>query len=94
MDPNANVETKIHSAVNKQIIKEIPAVFPNLIPIGSGKYVKVCSYRNKPYINIRDYTTTAEGRLNSTRRGILLSPEEWKQLKKCTKEVDLKVKTL
>lgn len=62
--------------------------------IGNGKYIKVCRYRQKPYVNIRDYATTSSGKLYSTKRGILLRPEEWKQLKKNTKEVDQALKKL
>ena len=31
------------------------------LPIGNGKHVKVCRYRHKPYVNIRDYTTASSG---------------------------------
>ena len=62
------------------------------LPIGNGKYVKVSHYRQRPYVNIRDYATTVNGQLYATKRGILLKPEEWKQLKKCVKEVDQELK--
>ena len=52
------------------------------IPIGDGKGVKVCRYRQKLYINIRDCITTKDGRVYASKRGILLTPSEWKQLKK------------
>ena len=57
------------------------------LPIGNGKYVKVCHYRKRPYVNICDYATTANGQLYATKRRILLKPEEWKQLKRCVKEL-------
>ena len=76
------VEQKVVSGVNTRN-KEVKR-----LPIGNGKYVKVCHYRKRPYMNIRDYATTANGQLYATKRGILLKPKEWKQLKKCAKEVD------
>ena len=89
----AEHQVKVEPKVAEKIV-QTPAELPKYIPIGHGKYVKVCNYRQKPYINIRDYTTTSEGRLYSTKRGILLSPAEWKQLKKSMKEVDQEVKKL
>ena len=62
------------------------------ISIGNGKHIKGCSYRHKLYVNIRDYITTSDGQLNATKRGILLHPYEWKQLKKVVKEVDQELK--
>jgi hypothetical protein len=64
----------------------------NLFPIGNGKYVKITHYRKKPYVNIRDYTTTFNGKLYATKRGILLHPQEWNQLVKSVKEVDQELK--
>ena len=69
------------------------AVKAKSLPIGNGKYVKVSSYRKEPYVNIRDYAISADGQLYATKRGILLKPEEWKQLKKCAKEVDQETET-
>lgn len=63
-------------------------------PLGSGKHVKVCRYRKKPYVNIREYATTTNGQLYATKRGILLRPEEWKQLKKCFKDVEQELKSM
>ena len=71
-----------------------PPVKPKCLPIGNGKHVKVCKYRHNPYVNIRDYTTTTEGQLYATKRGILLKPEEWRQLKKVTKDVDQELKNV
>ena len=64
------------------------------IPIGGGKGVKICRYKQKLYVNIRNYNTDNDGRLKSTKRGILLALDEWKQLKKCVKQVDQELKTL
>ena len=60
------VEQKVVSGVNTRN-KEVKR-----LPIGNGKYVKVCHYRKRPYVNIRDYATTVNGQLYATKRGILL----------------------
>ena len=86
------VEQKIVS-INHAELKAVPARKEvKSLPIGNGKYVKVCHYRKRPYVNIRDYATTVNGQLYATKRGILLRPEEWKQPKKCVKEVDQELK--
>jgi len=64
------------------------------LPIGNGKHVKVCRYRHKPYVNIRDYTKTSSGELYATKRGILLQPEEWNHLKKIVKRIDQELKNM
>ena len=58
------VEQKVVSGVNTRN-KEVKC-----LPIGNGKYVKVCHYRKRPYVNIRDYATTANGQLYATKRGL------------------------
>lgn len=72
-----------------------------LIPIGNKKYITIRKYGGKPNINIRDYTSDDCGKLYSTKRGIMLSVEEWIQLKDSCSIVDnflqerqLKEKTL
>ena len=65
-----------------------PLAMPKIFPIGNGKHVKVCLYRRKLYVNIRDYTVNVKGQLYATKRGILLSPEEWEQFKSIINDVD------
>ena len=81
------VEQKVVSGANNRALRKVKR-----LPIGNGKWVKVCHYRKRPYVNIRDYATTANGQLYATKRGSLLKPEEWKHLKKCVKEVDQELK--
>ena len=82
------VEQKVVSGANNRALrKEVKS-----LPIGNGKYVKVCDYRKRSYVSIRDYATTANGQLYATKRRILLRSEEWKQLKTCAKEVDQELK--
>ena len=63
-----------------------------LIPIGHGKGIKVCRHQRKLYVNICDYITTHVGCMYASRRGILLTPDEWKQLKSSVKDIDQQIK--
>ena len=105
LNNSADTELKPHTELNVPDVVEQKVVEQKVVcgvntrnkevkhlPIGNGKYVKVCHYRKRPYVNIRDYATTTNGQLYATKRGILLKPEEWKQLKKCAKEVDQELK--
>lgn len=72
-----------------------------LVPIGMKKYITIRRYCGQPQINIRDYSRDSCGKMYSTKRGIMLTPEEWTQLKESFKAVDtflqerqLKEKTL
>ena len=59
-----------------------------LIKIGDRKYVSIRSYGGEPRVNIRQYIHDSHGRPYSTKRGILLTPTEWQQLKKNFKDID------
>ena len=87
-----DIEQYVLPDVKPGNLAELKAVKAKSLPIGNGKYVKVSSYRKEPYVNIRDYAISADGQLYATKREILLKPEEWKQLKKCAKEVDQELK--
>ena len=59
-----------------------------LIKIGGRKYVSIRSYGGEPRVNIRQYIHDSHDRPYSTKRGILLTPTEWQQLKKNFKNID------
>lgn len=89
-------ETVKSTDVPQPIVQKLKDPPPpvNLIPIGSCKFVKVCKYRGSTYVNIRDYVKGDTGRFYSTKRGVLLTPAEWKSLKKSFKEVDKELKNV
>ena len=58
------------------------------IKIGDRKYVSIRSYGGEPRVNIRQYIHDSYGRPYSTKRGILLTPTEWQQLKTNFKDID------
>ena len=64
------------------------------IHLSGGKGVKICRHKQKLYVNIRNYNTDKNGKLKSTKRGILLDLNEWRQLKKSVKQVDQELKQL
>ena len=59
-----------------------------LIRIGKHKFITIRKYCGEPRINIRDYTYDGCGKLYSTKRGIMLTPAEWQQLKEQCDTVD------
>ena len=66
-----------------------------LIPIGNGKYVKVCMHQRNVRINIREYITDeTTGRKMSTKRGMMLTPNQWDRLKSIFCDVDKNLKEI
>ena len=59
-----------------------------LIKISERKFVSIRSYGGEPRVNIRQYIHDSHGRPYSTKRGILLTPTEWQQLKNNLKDID------
>ena len=59
-----------------------------LIKISDRKYISIRSYGGEPRVNIRQYIHDTHRRPYSTKRGILLTPNEWQQLKKNFKDID------
>ena len=59
-----------------------------LFPIGESTFMAVRNLYKQPRVNIRNYNRDEHGRLCSTKRGILLSSEEWKALKEHIAVID------
>ena len=95
---NTSVVPGTLSSADVQIVQKlqdtVPPPQPKLIPIGNCKFVKVCKYRGNTYVNIRDYIKGDTGRFYSTKRGVLLTPSEWKILKKSVKDIDKELKNV
>ena len=64
-----------------------------LLPIGESKFISIRMVRKKPSVNLRSYHRDEFGRLISTRRGIVLSADDWIDLKKHMNEVDNRLKS-
>ena len=58
------------------------------INIGDKKLVKLSYYRKQPYINLREYIISKEGTFVPTKKGILLTPDEWEKLKTEVTNID------
>ena len=63
-----------------------------LIKIGDRKFISIRSFGGEPRVNIRQYIHDSHGRPYSTKRGILLTPTEWQQLKNYSKDIDTYLK--
>lgn len=58
------------------------------IPIGNDKMVSIRSSSGKYLVNIRCYKRDQLSRLYSSKRGIMLTFDEWKRLKRSTNAID------
>ena len=63
-----------------------------LIKIGDRKFISIRNFGGEPRVNIRQYIHDSHGRPYSTKRGILLTPTEWQQLKNYSKDIDTYLK--
>ena len=54
--------------------------FPCMVHVNDNKYMKLMQYRDKTIINLREYITDMDGKLHPTKKGILLSLEDWQAL--------------
>lgn len=58
------------------------------LSIGERKLVGVRFINKKPHINIRAYHKDEHGRMFSTKRGIMLTLDEWECLKRQINDLD------
>ena len=58
------------------------------VAIGLNKNITIRKFGGKSQINIRRYTGDGCGKQYSTKRGIMLTPEEWQKLKDSLASVD------
>ena len=54
--------------------------FPVMVHVNGQTYLKLMQHRDKIIINLREYITDMEGKLHPTKKGILLSLEDWQAL--------------
>ena len=53
---------------------------PLMTHINGQKYLKLIQQHDKPIINLREYITDVDGKLHPTKKGILLTMEDWESL--------------
>ena len=78
----------MENQTRKRKADELEDESSTMVHINGQKYIKVMNHHCLPMVNIRQYKTDVEGTLHPTKKGILLSSEDWKSLKKQTKTVD------
>lgn len=59
--------------------------------LGSRKFVKLSEFKGKWYVNIREFYD-AGGELKPTKKGIMLTMEQWQKFKNYISEVDEAIK--
>ena len=55
---------------------------PLMVHVNGQKYLKLIYQHDKPIINLREYITDINGKLHPTKKGILLTLEDWNLLSK------------
>ena len=67
----------------KLVENNVPAdKLPLMIHVNGHKFVKLMQQQNTPIINLREFITATDGKLYPTKKGILLSLEDWQKLMK------------
>jgi len=61
-----------------------------MFPIGKEKYVKIKMFKNKQYVDLRQYYMNGD-KLAPTRKGICLSKDDWKVFKGLIDVIDTKI---
>lgn len=61
---------------------------PRKIKLGKFKYVTIRKFNGRPKVNIRNYSRDCYGKLLSTKRGLLLTTDEWNTLKESVSTID------
>ena len=59
--------------------------------IGNNKFVSVSRFRNRKTVHIRTYFQDAKNITRPTKRGIVLTPEEWRRVTRIIKDVDIEL---
>ena len=87
------MDSQSHKVKKRVIFEERPPLRESkFVQIGKRKYVSIRRYGGEPRVNIRQYVEDIHGRPYSTKRGILLTLDEWHQLKKSVKYIDSSLK--
>ena len=87
-------KNKKNNAAKRNQASNIPKIKKRrnkVVAIGDQKLVRVRFINKKPHINIRAYSRDEHGRMFSTKRGIMLTLEEWNRLKSQMTDIDLQV---
>ena len=83
-----SVTTKTSTREQHEVTVFPPVRESKLIKLGDRKFISIRSYLGESRVNIRQYIHDSHGRPYSTKRGILLTPTEWRQLKKSFNDID------
>ena len=59
----------------------------NMFPLGNRKFITIRKYNGQPMVNLRLYIHDSYGKPYATKRGILLTQDEFCQLRKHSKDI-------
>ncbi len=78
---NRGLKRQISQDSGCKRVRNVPADdAPLMMHVNGQKYVKLIHQHDKPIINIREYITDVDGKLHPTKKGILLTLEDWESL--------------
>jgi len=85
---NKDTNVGFHPAVQSPTVPKRMLGRSKWYRLSERKFITIRKYAGTAKINIRDYNSSESGRAYSTKRGILLSKEEWEQLKLNISSID------
>ena len=88
MDKQKNKKTNICKGKRQPVLGNTKKPRNPVVSIGDKKLISVRYINKVPHINIRAYTRDEHGRMFSTKRGIMLTMDEWNTLKTQFSEID------
>lgn len=71
--------------------KKQKTVEENSWDIGRNKFVKLTEFKGKWYVNIREFYDSG-GELKPTKKGVMLTMEQWQKFKGLVNDVDEAIK--
>ncbi|KAJ8922985.1 hypothetical protein NQ315_001533 [Exocentrus adspersus] len=60
--------------------------------LGKNRFVKLSEFKGKWYVNIREFYNDDGGALKPTKKGIMLTMEQWQKFKGTIDEIDEAIK--
>lgn len=93
---NIKVPSTVKSSIGQhaQPVPPMPPVRESkMLPLGNRKFITIRKYNGQPMVNLRLYIRDSYGKPYATKRGILLSQDEFHQLRKHAKDIARKLNT-
>ncbi|CAH1116443.1 unnamed protein product [Phaedon cochleariae] len=90
--PDDKVPAKKSKSNSKSSKSESASTEENSWSLGKNRFVKLTEFKNKWYIDVREYYTNNDGDMKPGRKGIMLTMDQWQKFKDCIGEIDDAIK--